>query len=144
MTIDQQIESLIQVASRLIDLMNREVEMLRTMRPQELENLREEKSDLVVAYEAHYQGLASNREALVTVTPALMEEFAEVSKQFHLTLTENSRALTAARVAHERLMAAIVEAVNLNKADGQSYSANGESTVRREDSPMSLSLDCRL
>ena len=144
MTIDRQIESLIQVAGRLIGLMEREIAMLRAMRPQDLETLRAEKAELVAAYEQRYQDLARHRDALARVTPALMEEFAAVSTRFNATLAENGRALSAARVAHERMMAAIVEAVKTNRGAGHGYSPRGETQAGQDGGPVSLSLDCRL
>lgn len=144
MTIDTQIESLIGVAGRLIDLMEREIEILRDMRPVDLEALRSEKFDLVAAYESEYRALADNRDALVLVTPTMMEEFEAVSRRFSGTLAENVRALTAAKVAHERTMTAIIEAVKTTRKPNRSYSASGSVDANDAGVPVSMSLDCQL
>lgn len=144
MKIDQQMESLIAVASRLIELMDREVEILRAMRPAEIESLRDEKFNLIAVYEDHYRALASNKDALALVAPTLQQEFADVAQRFAKAMAENGRALTAAKVAHERMMNAIVEAVQANRKSGSGYSASGSAEQGTAASPMSLSLDCRL
>lgn len=144
MKVDQQIESLIEVASRLIEIMDREVEILRAMRPADLEALREEKFSLVTLYEDHYRSLSANKDALILVAPALQNEFADVARRFNQATAENGRALTAAKVAHERMMAAIVEAVQADKTTGRGYSASGGADQDEAGTPVSLSLDCRL
>ena len=144
MKIDQQIESLIEVASRLIELMNREVEILRAMRPADLEALREEKFSLIELYEQQYRALSAKKDSLVLVAPALQNEFADVARRFNEALAENGRALTAAKVAHERMMQAIVEAVQADTKSGRGYSASGDAEDGATGTSMSLSLDCRL
>lgn len=144
MKIDQQMESLIEVASRLIELMNREVEILRAMRPADLEGLRDEKFSLIAVYEEQYRALSENKDALALVAPAVQKEFADVAHRFGRAMAENGRALTAAKVAHERMMGAIVDAVQANKKSGSGYSATGDADQSAAASPVSLSLDCRL
>ena len=49
-TTTEQVESLIQVASRLIDLMNQEIGFLHDMRVAEIEPLQEDKAALTAIY----------------------------------------------------------------------------------------------
>lgn len=144
MKIDQQIESLIDVAGRLIVLMDHEIEILRAMRPAKLEALREEKFNLTSLYEDRYAALAGNKDALALVAPALRREFEDVARRFGDTVMQNGRALTAAKVAHQRMMTAIVEAVTAERAAGQGYSATGGTGDGESGDPVSLSLDCHL
>lgn len=146
MAIDREIEGLIEVASRLIDLMDREIDILRAMRPAELEGMQQEKADLTAAYEQWYATLDANREAMVLLSPALRGEFEAVAKRFNDTMSKNTRALTAAKVAHERLIGAVVEAVKAERRKG-AYSKAGAMSGGKENAaaePVSLSLDCRL
>lgn len=146
MTIDREIEGLIEVASRLIDLMDREINVLRAMRPADLEGMQQEKADLTAAYEQWYATLEGNREAMALLSPALRGEFEAVAKRFDDVVAENTRALMAAKVAHERLIGAVVEAVKADRRKG-SYSSAGAMGGAADNAtaePVSLSLDCRL
>lgn len=145
MTIDKQIAGLIETASRLIDLMEREVAILRAMRPSELEDLQEEKTRLVAAYEDWFRVLSDKRDALALVAPALRQEFKDVAGKFESALAENARALTATKAAHERMICAIVDAVKAERNQAGTYSASGVSeSTATGTTAMSLSLDCRL
>ena len=48
---------LITITNRLIDLMGKEIEMLRSMRPQDIGALQKDKVSLALAYERHMQEL---------------------------------------------------------------------------------------
>lgn len=122
---EDRIGGLIRVASRLIDVMRREIEMLRDMRPSDLDDLHAQKNDLADAYEQQVRALASEPEALAAVAPALRQEFAEVASEFNKVLAENESALHATRFAHERLLKAVVEAVGAQRNSLNVYSANG-------------------
>ena len=55
---DDRIGGLIRVASRLIDVMRCEIEMLREMRPRGLDDLQARKNELADAYEQQVRALA--------------------------------------------------------------------------------------
>ena len=57
--ITDQIETLIRVTSRLIGIMNSEVEMLRAMRVGDIESLQREKHDLTILYEENVRARAA-------------------------------------------------------------------------------------
>ncbi len=122
---EDRIGGLIRVASRLIDVMRREIEMLRDMRPRGLEDLQSLKNELADAYAQQVRALADEPEALAAVAPALRQEFAEVASEFNKVLAENESALHATRFAHERLLKAVVEAVDEQRDACKGYSANG-------------------
>ncbi len=122
---EDRIGGLIRVASRLIDVMRREIEMLRDMRPSRLDDLHAQKNELADAYEQQVRALASEPEALAAVAPALRQEFAEVASEFNKVLAENESALHATRFAHERLLKAVVEAVGEQRNSLKVYSASG-------------------
>ncbi len=145
--ISGQIEALIQVASRLIGVMNSEVEMLRAMRVGDIDSLQREKHDLTVLYEERIHALAEQPEALEAVEPALRSELNALALRFDIALSENTRALHAVRESHNRLLKAIVDAVANNRAQERAYTAKGgldKPRQRRAGDTMSLSLDRRL
>lgn len=147
MDIDRHMESLIEVAGRLITIMTQELDVLHAMHPAELERLREEKDRLTAAYEEQYRTLAQNRDAIELVSPAIRQEFETVARRFSATLAENGRVLAAAKTAHERVLRAVVEAVKESQGAQRGYSGSGERNAPMGEggtAPVSLSLDQRL
>ena len=136
------VEALIHIASRLISVLEREVSLLREMKSSEVAGLQPEKMQLVVAYEDHVRALASTPDILENVSPALHDEFATVAERFDAAMTENRRALTAAREAQDRFLKAVVKAAREKKDTFSPYSQKG--TVggggRRKGAPSPLSL----
>jgi hypothetical protein len=141
------IESLILVTSRLIGVLNHEVEMLRAMRISDIEKLQDEKSTLTLAYENCVRALQADPAALAAVEPAVRRELDLLAQRFDEALSSNARALNAVRESHDRLLAAIVDAVASKRASQKGYGANGAFERRRgsRTAPvLSLSLDQRL
>ncbi len=56
---------LIAVTARLIDLMNREIQLLKSMRPKEIETLQSEKAALVQEYDEHIRNLREEPECVI-------------------------------------------------------------------------------
>ncbi len=125
---EQQVSAVISIASRLIEIMNSEINVLRDMRIAGLDTLQEEKNRLVVAYENAVGELQSQPEIFVAVNEAMKLEFAEVVSSFNKVLADNERALHAAQVAHNRLLKAIIHAVEETRQPVKTYSANGAIT----------------
>ena len=145
--ITDQIETLIRVTSRLIGIMNSEVEMLRAMRVGDIESLQREKHDLTILYEENVRALAAQPEALEAMEPALRHELSQLAQRFDTALAENARALHAVKESHDRLLKAIVDAVADNRARERAYTPSGSLDKPRSRSnadTMSLSLDRRL
>ena len=128
---EERIGGLIRIASRLIEVMRREIEMLREMRPHELDELQAQKNELADAYEQQVRGLAGEPEALTAVAPALRQEFAEVASEFNKVMAENESALHATRFAHERLLKAVVAAIDERRNSFKGYSASGAPAARQ-------------
>jgi hypothetical protein len=140
------IEALIGVGSRLIDLMEREIAILRDMRPGDVTELQDEKGSLAAAYETHLAALRDEPVLLAALAPPLKDELVRVAMRLNATVAANARALDAARTANERLLKAIVEAVTADRARNSGYSRTG-ATARQASgraAPVSLSVDTRL
>jgi hypothetical protein len=99
----KQFESLVSAASRLIVLMNHEVELLRAMRVGEISALQQEKQELTVLYEDALQSLSGDPEVLEALEPAMRAELTNLAAQFDEAVCENTRALTAVKVSHDHL-----------------------------------------
>ena len=82
MTDQSKVETLIRVASRLISVLEREVQFLKEMKSSEVATLQSEKMQLVVAYEEHVRALAATPDTLKNVAPAIQDEFADIAERF--------------------------------------------------------------
>lgn len=141
------IETLIQITSRLISLLDREVEMLREMRVPDIESLREEKNDLTLAYEQAVRVLAAEPGKLAAIEPALRETLTDVARRFDNSLAANANAIAAVRESQERLLKAVVDAAAEQRARQKAYTAKGSFEARhrsRRAPALSLTLDRRL
>ncbi len=118
------IEKLISVTARLIDVMNRELEFLKKMQPQEIRELQADKEDLARAYELSILEIKANPELLNQCGAPLKSRLEEVTGTFNATLTENERSLRAVKSVSERLLNVIVNAV-AEKQSGAAYSSSG-------------------
>lgn len=140
-------ETLIMAASRLISLMDHEVELLRAMRVGEISALQEEKRELTGLYEEAVQTLTVEPEILEAMEPALRTELADLAKRFDTAVCENTRALSAVKSSHDQLLQSIVDAVAENRSKQKPYTAQGalDNPRRGRNAPtLSLSFDQRL
>lgn len=142
------VEALIHIASRLISVLEREVDFLRQMKSSEVASLQPEKMQLVVAYEDHVRALAAAPDMLEDIAPALKDEFASVAERFDAAMTENRRALTAAHEAQDRFLKAVVKAAQQQKDTFNPYSPQGTVVAggkpKGAASPLSLSLNSHI
>ena len=143
----KQFETLVMAASRLIVVMNHEVELLRAMRVGEISALQQEKQELTALYEDALQTLSGEPELLEALEPAMRAELAELATRFDEAVCENTRALTAVKISHDQLLRAIVDAVSENRSRQKAYTAQGalDNPRKGRNAPtLSLTLDQRL
>lgn len=148
MTGPANVEALIRVASRLVSVLEREVGYLREMKSADVATLQPEKMQLVVAYEEQVRALAAAPDTLKKIAPAIQDEFAEIAERFDSAMTENRRALSAARDAQDRFMNAIVKAAEEKRASFHAYSPTGTLSVNDKRKtgagPLSLTLNSHI
>jgi flagellar biosynthesis/type III secretory pathway chaperone len=141
------IDRLVETTSRLITVMQQEIDCLRRLDTAGIATLREEKEALVAAYEDGVRQIAADPEALKAMAPAFRAEFHELAQRFDRVVTENSRALTAVRDTQERMLKAIVDAVADSRAKAKGYSCTGAVPAPAggaRNARLSLTLDRRL
>ena len=139
--------ALITVTARLIELMNREIEMLRSMRPRDIQTLQTEKTLLVQAYDEHIAQLKTDPESIGTIEPLLRDELWRTSRSFETVLAENERALRAAAEANDRLVQAVVVAAQSQAKNHAPYDRSASLAGKSGGSgaaALSLSLDREL
>jgi hypothetical protein len=148
MTEQSKVEELIRVASRLISVLDREVQFLKEMKSADVATLQSEKMLLVVAYEEHVRSLAATPDTLQNVAPAIQDEFAEIAQRFDAAMTDNRRALSAAHEAQDRFMKAIVRAAEEKRASFHAYSPAGtlsaDGNGGNGSGPLSLTLNSHI
>lgn len=138
------LETLVNATSRLINLMNQEVALLRQMRVGEIAGLQKEKQELTKLYEDSLAVLSGEPGVLEAVEPALRQELAELAKLFDAAVIENTRALSAVKDSHDRLLQTIVDLVSENRSKQKAYTAEGALDNQRggRNAPtLSLTLD---
>lgn len=116
---------LLAITSRLIACMEREIELLRTLRPKELRQLQQDKTTLADAYRAFVLALKEPDMAADAVTDLLKSELIEATEHFHATLLDNLRALRAMRDVNERVMRAVVQALEEPRVQVTGYNQRG-------------------
>jgi sulfur transfer complex TusBCD TusB component (DsrH family) len=119
------LDDLIAVTNRLIDLMGKEIEMLRSMRPQNIGTLQKDKVHLALAYERHMRELRDNPSLLAAAKPDLKAELKQITGRFQEVLNENESAIRAVKTVSEKLLTAIANAVTEQRGDTAAYSREG-------------------
>src|SRR5262245_1519478 len=98
------VADLLAITSRLIMCMEREVELLRTLKSKELKELQKDKTSLADAYRAFVLALKEPDSHVELVNEALKEELEEATERFQASLQDNLRSLKAMRDVNERVM----------------------------------------
>ncbi len=144
MSAQNQVTDLLKITSRLVDVLEREIEMLRAMRPSDIETLQQDKIALTAAYESQVKSLASQPEFADAVQPALRAELETAIGKFQSTLAANERALGAAKHTTQRVLQAIADEVDRKRNENAGYSASGTVAAPPRGSsgqPVSVAID---
>ncbi len=147
MTTTSRIDGLIQITSRLITVLEREVELLRKPPSTGLKALQEEKSVFTAAYESQARSLAGHPELLQALQPVLRAELERVTSRFQSAVSVNEAALRAARETTQRVLQAIADELDKNRRDQAGYSAScygSTASYGGGGQPISIALDERL
>ena len=118
------LRDLVAIVGRLIAIMDKETALLRGMRSDQIGALQAEKARLAGLYVGMVREVRRNPEVLAAVDQAVRGELAEAMGRFEAAAAENERAIGAARTANERVLKAIVAAVNARRSIG-TYGNNG-------------------
>ncbi|WP_120496231.1 hypothetical protein [Kiloniella sp. EL199] len=129
------VHSVIATVKGLVSVMSREIELLRVMKIKEMSQLQEQKLVLVNAYEQGSSELKKDPSFMQHLDPLLKGELRDVIQLLNTTVTENETALLAAKTSNERLMQAVVEAVQEQKVKSStSYSQAGVLAAQKAQS----------
>ncbi|TXH38472.1 MAG: hypothetical protein E6Q98_03020 [Rhodospirillaceae bacterium] len=136
MTKSSRVAELLAITSRLIACMEREVELLRSLKPQELRQLQSDKMALADAYRAFALALREPAPESEAVDDVLRQELVEATERFQAAVQDNLRALRAMRDVNERVMRAIVHALEEPRAQVTGYNSKGVLTKSRRQAAL--------
>jgi hypothetical protein len=122
---------LLAITSQLIGCMERELELMRSLKPTELKQLQMDKIALADAYQAFTMALREPGEDVSAVNAALRDELTEATERFQSSVQDNLRALKAMRDVNERVMRAVVQALDEKRASVTGYDNRGTVTKSR-------------
>ena len=86
MTKTERVHDLLATTARLIACMDKEIKLLRAMRPQEIVALQADKMALADAYEAHFHALREARDPSDAVSDVLVAELNEATQRWNIPI----------------------------------------------------------
>lgn len=120
---------LLAVAGRLVVIMRKETEALRSAALGAVPALIAEKGELVQRYASLVKSFGADAETAGALTEAVRDELRETFAAFDAAARDNERALSAAREANERVLRAVVEAAEAQRPRAQGYGRTGMSAA---------------
>jgi hypothetical protein len=118
------ITELLAITSRLIACLQQEMEAIRAMRPEALKQMQVEKIALADTYRAFTLALKEPSENQA-ISDALRDELVEATERVQAAVAENLRALRAMRDVNERVMRAVVSALDEKRTNVTGYDQRG-------------------
>ena len=137
------VADLLKIMSRLMQVLQREIALLRDMKPTEMQDLQRDKIVLAAAYESGVTALREDESSLATENPELHAALSDAAQRFHETLADNERALQAARQVTDRVLSVVAREVERQRRDKTGYSAAGAARPAGQERPVSVAVDQR-
>jgi hypothetical protein len=119
------VAELLAITSRLIACLQQEVEFIRALRPDDVKQIQVEKAALADTYRAFVLAMKEPGPEAEALNGALRDELEEATERVQAALSENLRALRAMRDVNERVMRAIVSALDEKRNNVTGYDAKG-------------------
>ena len=129
MDADKRMADLINVTKRLIDVLEREHELLSDRRHSELSVLLDEKETIGRVYQARVMGLQENPEQLKGADETARSELKELAVQVDDLMRRNARMLEAAMFASKRIVDLVAEALRDTANAAGTYSKGGSTQM---------------
>ncbi|MCZ6604671.1 MAG: hypothetical protein O7A03_05950 [Alphaproteobacteria bacterium] len=135
------VNDLIVITGRLAGLLERENDMLRNKRHNELNEFLDEKVTLGRVYETRIMGLTeASSEAINSVDPELRDRLRGMGKKVNDLIEDNAKLLKIAIEANRRVVDMIAEAVKASVPSAGTYSANGAAEVEQHAAPKNIAI----
>lgn len=117
------------LAQRLIEVLARETALVRAMRVKEIGPLQAQKTELTAQYQTMFKALTTAFDGK-SLPPAIKEQLAITGQRLSAAVIENELMLRAGKVATERLIGSIVNAVREQKKSTTVYAPKSASPRR--------------
>ncbi len=131
MDAEKRMTDLINVTSRLIDVLEREQELLKERRHSELSALIDEKETIGRVYQARVMGLQKDPEQLADAPEDMRDELRELALRVDRLVYENARMIDSAMKASKRIVELVADALKENANKAGTYSNKGASHAPR-------------
>jgi hypothetical protein len=125
MTETTRVRDLIAITGQLITLMNREADLLEAMKADKIGEFQKEKGLLAERYASLVKELRGEPELMKAMADAVRAELKELLNQFNQAAKRNEKALRVAREVNERIVKAIIDATQQQRAAVGPYSTAG-------------------
>ncbi len=142
MDVAKRMTDLVNVTTRLIDVLERENELLRDRRYNELNLILDEKETIARVYQARIMGLEENPDVLDDASDEDREQLRELAHKVDTLMAQNARMLEVAMVVSKRIVDLVAEAVKEAQPSSGTYSKKGSTVgAAQKGGSMSLSLN---
>ena len=126
---EKRMADLISVTSRLVDILERENEILKDRRHNDLADLLDEKETIGRVYQARIMGLQEDPEQLKDVDEDERMKLKELAHKVDELVAENARMLEAAMYASKRIVEMVADAVRDSTNTSGTYSQKGSTQM---------------
>ncbi len=117
------VRTMIDLTTRLADLVEGEIKVLRERRPGELARSAAEKEELARSYQEELNALRANPDVVKAAPKAEVEALRVAGLRLNRVLDDQRRRVSAAREVSERMLRAVTEEVQKNKTPYNVYTA---------------------
>lgn len=148
MKTNDRLDALMLLIERLTACLEQETALLGQRQVTALGELQREKSRLTLAYETEIKQLKEGQANLGKVEPARLQSLTEGAQRLQLAVAKNERALRAAKAVNERILAAMVDAIETGRGKPVGYTGRGakppSAPYRRAGTVSAVTIDQRL
>ena len=140
----EKIDDLLVITNRLITILERENEALRSHQFSDVSSLLEDKATISRIYETKLQGLEKNPDPFKNIEEKNKRELLELGEKANGLVEENGRLLSIAIDANKHVVELIAEAVRETSQKTETYGVSGSNKVsgsKAEAQAISISLD---
>ena len=141
---NNRLSDLVTITSRLIDLLERENESLKSHRTEEIHLLLDEKATLARVYETRLKGLSEKSDVLTGTDVNLRQKLRELAEKVETLIAENGKLLHVTIEANRRVVDLIAEAVQAQQPSAGTYSSDAQASTHGNNAGsqrVALSLD---
>jgi len=147
MSDEDRIDLLVALTERLADCLAQELALLGHRRIEGLAELQREKSRLIGAYETEVKHLRQSEAGLAGLAGERKRAMLQAAERLKRLVADNERALRAAKTVNDRVLQAIVEALERERGQPVGYGRRGRppgNAPRRGAGIGAVTLDERL